>query len=56
MKRFNLKKLNEVEGREQYHVNISNRFPDVDNLENDMAINSAWETISVNIKFQTKKV
>jgi hypothetical protein len=26
MERFNLKKLNEVEGKEQYHVEISNRF------------------------------
>jgi ABC-type cobalamin/Fe3+-siderophores transport system ATPase subunit len=26
MERFNLKKLNEVEGKEQYRVEISNRF------------------------------
>jgi hypothetical protein len=26
MERFNLKKLNEVEGKEQCHVKISNRF------------------------------
>jgi hypothetical protein len=26
MERFNLKKLNEVEGKEQYHVEISNGF------------------------------
>jgi hypothetical protein len=25
-KRFNLKKLNEVEGKEHYHAKISNRF------------------------------
>jgi hypothetical protein len=26
MESFNLKKLNKVEGKEQYHVEISNRF------------------------------
>jgi hypothetical protein len=26
MERFNLKKLNEVDGKEEYHVQISNRF------------------------------
>jgi hypothetical protein len=26
MKEFNLKKLHEVEGKEQYHVEVSNRF------------------------------
>jgi hypothetical protein len=26
MERFNLNKLNEVEGKEQYHVKVSNRF------------------------------
>jgi hypothetical protein len=26
MERFNLKKLNEVEGKEQYHIEISNKF------------------------------
>jgi hypothetical protein len=26
MERFNLKKLNEVDGKEQYHFEISNRF------------------------------
>jgi hypothetical protein len=32
MERFNFKKLNEVEGKEQYHVEISNRFTDLENL------------------------
>jgi hypothetical protein len=32
MERFNLKKLIEVEGKEQYHVEISNRFTDLENL------------------------
>jgi hypothetical protein len=32
MERFNLKKLNELEGKEQYNVEISNRFAALENL------------------------
>jgi hypothetical protein len=31
MERFNLKKLNEVEGKEEYRVEISNRFAAMEN-------------------------
>jgi uncharacterized metal-binding protein YceD (DUF177 family) len=34
-----LKKLNEVEGKEQYHVEISNRFAALENLDTEMDIN-----------------
>jgi glycine betaine/choline ABC-type transport system substrate-binding protein len=33
MERLNLKKLNEVEGKEQYCVEISNRFAALENLD-----------------------
>jgi hypothetical protein len=33
MERFSLKELNEVEGKEQYHVEISNRFTALENLK-----------------------
>jgi hypothetical protein len=33
MERFNLKKLNEVDGKEQYRVEISNRFAAVESLD-----------------------
>jgi hypothetical protein len=33
MKRFNLKKLNKAEGKEQYHVEISNTFAALENLD-----------------------
>jgi hypothetical protein len=36
MERFNLKKLNEVEGKEQYCVEISNRFTALENLETEV--------------------
>jgi hypothetical protein len=58
MDRFNLKKLNEVEGKEQFRVEVSNRFAALDDsdTEVDTSINSAWETIRENIKNQTKRV
>jgi hypothetical protein len=34
MERFNLRKLNEVEGKEQYHVGVSNRFSAVEYFGN----------------------
>jgi hypothetical protein len=54
MERFNLK-LNEAEGKEQYRVEISNRFPALENLYAEVDINRAWETIRENIKILTKE-
>jgi hypothetical protein len=39
MERFNLKKLNEVEGKEQYRVEISNRFRALKNLGDEVDVN-----------------
>jgi hypothetical protein len=36
MERFNLKKLNEVEVKEQYRVEISNRFTALENLDTEV--------------------
>jgi hypothetical protein len=36
MERFNLKELNEVEGREQYCVEISNRYAALKNLDTEV--------------------
>jgi hypothetical protein len=44
MERVNLKKLNEVEGKEQYCVDISNRFAALENKDTEVNINRAWET------------
>jgi hypothetical protein len=49
MERFNLKKLNEVEGKEQFRVEVSNRFAALQDLDAEVEINSAWETIRENI-------
>jgi hypothetical protein len=41
MGRFNLKKLNEVVGKENYGVEASNRFEALKDLEAEVDINSA---------------
>jgi hypothetical protein len=53
MEKFNLKKLNDVEVKEQYQVKMSNRCAPMENLDDDhddMNINTAWESIRENIK------
>jgi hypothetical protein len=47
MERFNLKKLNEVESKEKYHVEVSDRFASLENLDAEVEINTIWETIRV---------
>jgi hypothetical protein len=49
MEKFNFKKLNEVEGKEQCQVKISDRFTALENLDDDdddddVDISRAWET------------
>jgi hypothetical protein len=56
MERFNLKKLNEVEGKEQYRVEISNRFAALKILDTEVDVIKAWETITENIKISAKGV
>jgi hypothetical protein len=55
MERLNLKKLNEVEAKEQYHVEVSNRCAVSEDLDAGVEINSAWEMIRKNIKISAKK-
>jgi hypothetical protein len=50
MERLNLKKLNEVEGKEQYRVEVSNRFTSLENLDTEVDINRAQGTIRETIK------
>jgi hypothetical protein len=38
METFKLKELNEIEGKEQYHVEISNRFEALENLDTEVDI------------------
>jgi hypothetical protein len=55
MARFNLKKLNEVEGKEQFRVEVSDRFAALEDLDTEVEINSAWEVIRENIKMSAKE-
>jgi hypothetical protein len=45
MERFNLKKLNEVDGKEQYCVEISNRLAALENLDTVVDVNKAWKPL-----------
>jgi hypothetical protein len=56
MERLNLKKLDEIKGKEQYLVDISDRFAALENLDDDVDSNGAWETIRENIKMSAKQV
>jgi hypothetical protein len=50
MERSISKKLNEGDGKEQYRVEISNRFVALENLDAEVDIKRTWETIRGNIK------
>jgi hypothetical protein len=46
MERFHLNKLNELEGKEEYHVEISSMFAALENLDAELYINRAWESVA----------
>jgi hypothetical protein len=48
--RFNLKRLREVMGKEQYRVEISKRLAALETLDDDVHINRGWKHIRENIK------
>jgi len=53
--RFNLRKLNELDVRKQYEIEILRRFAALENLCDSKDINSAWENIKENIKTSAKE-
>jgi len=53
--RFNLRKLNEPEVREQYQIEITNRFAALENLNDDEDVNRNWESIKENIQTSAKE-
>jgi hypothetical protein len=55
VKTHNLKKLNEVDSKEQYHVEISKRFATLENLDTEVDIKRVWETIREYIKISAKE-
>jgi hypothetical protein len=55
LERFDLKKLNVLEVKEKYQVEISNRFATLESLDESSEINNAWESIRENIKTSAKE-
>jgi hypothetical protein len=55
MERFNLKKLNEVEGKEKYRIGVSNRFAALGDLDSEVEINTIWKMIRENIRIPAKE-
>jgi hypothetical protein len=51
---FDLKKLDDIEVKEKYQVEISNRFAASEGLDGSFDINNAWESIRENIKTSAK--
>jgi hypothetical protein len=56
MERFNLKKLNEVKGKEKSRVEVSNRFTALEDLDAEVEISGTWVTIRKTITFRPKRV
>jgi hypothetical protein len=54
LERFKLKKLDDIEVKEKYQVEISNRFAVLECLDESFDINNAGESIRENIKTSAK--
>jgi hypothetical protein len=54
LERFDLKKFNDLEVKEKYQVEISNRYATLESLDESFDINNAWESIIENIKTSAK--
>jgi hypothetical protein len=52
---FNLKKLNDLDVRKQYQIEIKNRFAALENLSDDEDINRTWVSIKQNIITSVKE-
>jgi len=53
--RFNLGKLKELEVKEKYHIEITNRSAALENLNVDEDVNRVWENIKENLKTVAKE-
>jgi hypothetical protein len=53
--KFSIKKLNDIQVKEQYHVEILNRFAALESLVAEVDIKRTWETGGENIKISTKE-
>jgi hypothetical protein len=55
MRKFSPKNLNNVEGKEKYRVEVSDRFAALEDLDAEVEINFAWEMIRENIEISAKE-
>jgi hypothetical protein len=55
MERFNVKKLNDVEGREKHSAEISSGFSALETVDVEVDIKRAWETIRRNINILVRE-
>jgi hypothetical protein len=55
MERFNLNTLNEVEGKEKYCLEVSNRFAALEYFNAGVEINLVWEMNRENIKMSAQE-
>jgi len=53
--RLNLRKLNELDVRKEYQIEITNRFASLENLSDVDDVNRAWENIKENIKTSARE-
>jgi len=53
--RFKLSKLNDLEVRKEYQIDIKNRFAALDNMNEEEDVNRTWENIKENIKTSAKE-
>jgi hypothetical protein len=54
LERFDLKRLDDIEVKEKYQVEISNRSAALGSLDESFDINNAWKSIRENIKTSAK--
>jgi hypothetical protein len=55
MQRFDLRKLNDAEVKKQCQVKITIRSATLENFDNNVDMNRAWENIGENIKISAKE-
>jgi hypothetical protein len=55
MEMFSVKNLNKVEGKEKYCIEVSNTLLTLEDMDTEVQINIAWETIRENITIQPKR-
>jgi hypothetical protein len=53
--RFDLKRLDDLEVKEKYQVQISNRFAALGSLDKSFDFNNAWENVREHIKSSAKE-